>query len=259
MDTILSQRELRRYIKQITLPEIGIKGQEKLKKAKVLIVGAGGIGAPVLQYLCATGIGEVGLVEHDYVDEQNLQRQILYGEKDIGKLKTVITKEILEKQNSSCIVDVINLKFSKNNALKIIEKYNIIVDATDNFSSRYLINDACSIRNKVLVYGAIYKYEGQVSVFNYNNGPGLRCLFPETPLKHEAADPERLGIYGLLSGIIGLYMANEVVKVITGLGETLSGKLLLFDVRNYSNYIFSFPKNPVNFEIRDIENVDYKN
>ncbi|MFC2137548.1 ThiF family adenylyltransferase [Bacteroidota bacterium] len=257
MEVELTNREFRRYQKHIALPEIGKEGQQKIKTAKVLVIGVGGIGAPLLQYLCAMGIGTIGIVEHDLVSEDNLQRQILYGDKDVGKLKTIISKQNLENKNSFVDLKVINLKFNKQNAFKIIEDYEIIIDATDNFSTRYLINDTCIAKKKILVYGSVYKYEGQVSVFNYKNGPSLRCLYPEIPQNKQIVNPDGVGITGVLSGMAGVIMANEVIKIITGYGEVLSGKLLIFDCRNYSQYITCITKNPANFELRDIEGVDY--
>lgn len=259
MEEVLSHQEIRKYSKHIMLPEIGVTGQEKLKRAKVLVIGAGGIGSPVLQYLSSFGIGTIGIVEYDKVEEDNVQRQILYGEKDIGKLKSIISKQKLEEQNSFNTYKIVNLKFSKENALTIIDEYDIVIDATDNFSARYLINDTCILANKPLIYGSLYKFEGQVTVFNYNNGPSLRCLYSNQPDRDEIADPKRTGILGILAGIVGLFMVNEVIKIIIGYGELLSGKLLIFDIRNYTQYIYSFNKNPRNFDIEAIENIDYKN
>ncbi len=259
MKVELTNRELRKYQKHIMLPEIGEKGQQKIKNSKVLVIGVGGIGAPLLQYLCAMGIGTIGIVEHDLVSEDNLQRQILYGDKDVGKLKSIISKQNLENKNSFVDLKIINLKFSKQNAFTIVKDYDIVVDATDNFSTRYLINDVCLIKNKILVYGSIYKFEGQVSVFNYRGGPSLRCIFPEIPENKSIVNPDSVGVSGVLSGMVGIIMTNEIVKIITGYGEILTGKLLIYDLRNNSQYITFFTKNPSNFELRDIESVDYKN
>ena len=176
----LSDREKRRYQRHIMLPEIGETGQKKLKQAKVLVIGAGGLGCPVLQYLAAAGVGTIGIVDNDLVQESNLQRQILYGRNDLGKLKAIIAKQRLMELNGLPEYKVLNTYLSKENALGILRDYDIVVDATDNFSSRYLISDACVIMGKPLVFGAIYKFEGQVSVFNYKGGPSLRCLYPES-------------------------------------------------------------------------------
>ena len=164
---VLSPREIRRYDRQIMMPDIGINGQKKLKQAKVLVIGAGGLGCPALQYLTVAGVGNIGIAEFDMVDETNLHRQVLYGSGDIGKLKSIIAKKSLEHLNSLTGLDIYNLKCDRSNALRILEKYDIIVDATDNFDSRYVINDACVILGKPMVHGAIYKYEGVISVFNY--------------------------------------------------------------------------------------------
>jgi adenylyltransferase/sulfurtransferase len=228
---ILSQRELRRYNRQIMIPEIGTAGQEKLKKSKILVVGAGGLGCPVLQYLVAAGIGKVAIVEYDMVDETNLQRQILYGSDDVGKLKSIIAKNRLDHLNSLVDTEIYNLRLDASNALKIIDGFDIVVDATDNLGSRYTINDACVILNKPMVHGAIYKFEGQVSVFNFNGGPTYRCYNPRVDEKEfNNPSPAEVGVTGVLPGITGTFMANEVIKIITGSGMVLSGKVLLFNI-----------------------------
>jgi adenylyltransferase/sulfurtransferase len=233
VDSILSPREIRRYSKQIMIPEIGIVGQEKLKQAKVLVIGAGGLGCPVLQYLTAAGVGKIGVAEFDMVDESNLQRQVLYGSADVGKLKSIIAKNRLEHLNSFIDLDIFNLRLNSSNSLKILQKYDVIVDATDNLDARYIINDACVILGKPMVHGAIYKYEGLISVFNYKGGATYRCYNPETKNKvFKNPLPAGVGLFGVLPGIIGTYMANEVIKVITGTGEVLSGKILLINILN---------------------------
>ena len=163
------------------LPEIGAEGQGKLLQAKVLVVGAGGLGCPVLQYLAAAGVGVLGLMDDDVVDESNLQRQVLYGSRDIGKLKAIIAKQRLTESNDLSSYNVLNIRLNKKNVLNVVKDYDIVIDATDNFPSRYLINDACIILNKPMVYGAIYKFQGQVTVFNYKGGPSYRCLHPIPP------------------------------------------------------------------------------
>lgn len=247
----LSLRELRRYRKQIMIPGIGIEGQEKLKKASVLVIGAGGMGCPVLQYLAAAGIGKIGIVEFDFVDETNLHRQILYGSGDPGKLKSVIAKLRLEQLNPLIVTEVFNLRLDKHNAPDCIREYDIIVDATDNFETRYVINDACVILNKPMVHGAIYKFEGQVSVFNYHDGPTYRCYNPQqkdTVLTNQA--PSETGLFGVLPGITGTIMAIEVLKIITGTGTVLSGKLLLFNILDYSFHLIQIRNNPENHNIK---------
>lgn len=215
------------------IPEIGIVGQEKLKRAKVFVIGAGGLGCPVLQYLTAAGVGKIGVAEFDMVDESNLQRQVLYGSADVGKLKSIIAKNRLSHLNSFVDLEIFNLRLDTSNSLKILQKYDVVVDATDNLDARYIINDACVILDKPMVHGAIYKYEGLISVFNYKGGATYRCYNPET--KNEVFKnplPAGVGLFGVLPGIIGTYMANEVIKVITGTGEVLSGKILLINILN---------------------------
>ena len=220
------------------MSEIGVKGQEKLKNAKVLIIGAGGLGCPVLQYLTAVGVGTIGICDFDFVDESNLQRQILFNTEDIGKAKAKVAAKKLSLQNPNLKIITHNQKIDKTNALEILKDYDIVVDGSDNFPTRFLINDACVILGKILVFGAIYKFEGQLSVFNYKNGPTYRCLVPEEPVISENITCSQVGVIGVLPGIIGSYQANEVVKIITEIGNVMSGKILLIDtLRMEHNYI----------------------
>ena len=252
--SILSPREIRRYGKQIMIPEIGIAGQEKLKQAKVLVVGAGGLGCPVLQYLTAAGVGKIGIVEFDMVDETNLQRQILYGSPDIGKLKAIIAKNRLEHLSHLTEIEVFNLRIENRNSLKIFSEFDIIVDATDNFKARYVISDSCVILGKALVHGSIYKYEGAVSVFNYKGGPTYRCYNPEPPAgKHKNPAASEVGLFGVLPGITGTMMANEVIKIITETGEILSGKILIFNILNNSFNTFTVNNIPENHNIKELK------
>jgi molybdopterin/thiamine biosynthesis adenylyltransferase len=233
----LTPREIRRYHKQIMIPEIGQAGQELLKKARVLVVGAGGLGCPVLQYLAAAGAGKIGIVEFDKVDESNLQRQVLYGSLDVGKLKSIIAKNWLELLNSLIEIEIFNLRLDTTNAIDIINKFDLVVDATDNYETRYIINDACVILGKPMIHGSIFKFEGQASVFNYKGGPTYRCFNPY--LKNTTfinPKPAEVGLFGVLPGITGTIMANEVIKIITGNGMVLSGKLLTFNISNYTFY-----------------------
>lgn len=249
----LSQREIRRYGKQIMIPEIGLEGQEKLKHASVLVVGAGGLGCPVLQYLTVAGTGRLGIVEFDKVDETNLQRQVLYGSLDVGKLKSIIAKNRLEHLNSLVELEIINLRLEMANALTVLKNYDIIVDATDNYETRYIINDSCVILNKPMVHGAIYKFEGQVSVFNYKGGPTYRCFNPEiNEADYKNPKPADVGLMGVLPGITGTYMANEVIKIITGRGNVLSGKMLNFNIMENSFRIISFRNIPENHNISEL-------
>jgi adenylyltransferase/sulfurtransferase len=247
-----TDKEKRRYQRQIMLPEIGEAGQEKLKQASALVVGAGGLGCPVLQYLAAAGVGTIGIVDNDQVKESNLQRQILYGRTDLGKLKAIIASQRLTELNDIPAYNVLNTYLRPQNALNIMKDYDIIVDATDNFPSRYLISDACVILGKPLVYGAIYKFEGQVSVFNYKGGPTLRCLYPATDEGKSVPDSESIGVIGVLPGIIGSLQANEVLKIILQEGEVLSGKLFIMDIFNNRNYTVKIKTNPENLKIKEI-------
>ncbi len=246
MSVPLSDKELRRYQKQVMLPEIGREGQSLLKDARILVVGAGGLGAPVLQYITAAGAGYIGIADTDTVDEGNLQRQILFGSRDIGKLKAIIAKYRLAELNPGVRFDIHNVWINKENALDITGRYDMVVDATDNFPARYLINDACVINNMPMVHGAIYKYEGQVSVFNYRDGPTYRCLYPGVPEKGSFTDASESGILGVLPGMVGCCQAIEVIKIITGFGDVLSGILLCIDIRTHAFERFAIDPVPGN-------------
>lgn len=217
-----------RYNRHIILSEIGQKGQDKLRNAKVLVVGAGGLGCPILQYLAAAGIGTLGIIDFDIVEKSNLQRQILFGTSNLGQNKAEAAKKRLEDLNDDIAIIAYAEKLTYQNALQLFENYDIIVDGTDNFETRYLVNDACIITHKPLVFGAIYKFEGQVAVFNYRNGPSYRCLFPNMPQKNSVPNCSEVGVLGVLPGIIGSMQANEVLKIILSLGTVLSGKLLCY-------------------------------
>lgn len=245
---ILSSQKLRRYAPQMVLPEIGFEGQEKLKKAKVLVIGAGGLGSPVLQYLAAAGVGNIGIIDNEMVDESNLQRQVLYGGKDVGKLKTIIARQRIQELNELINVQIINLRMNEENSQQIIKDFDLIVDSTDNLESRCLINHACMVLNKPWIYGAIYKYEGQVSVFNFKEGPVYTDAFPVTAQEPES-DTETnnpKGILGVLPGIVGTIQAAEAIKIITGAGTTLSGKILVLDILQPMTYIIEIQKNTRN-------------
>jgi len=252
---MLSPQENIRYARHLILPEIGHEGQEKLKQAKVLVIGAGGLGCPVLQYLTAAGIGNIGIVDFDKVDASNLQRQVLYNTEDIGKFKAEVAKEKLGKQNPyiNFISHISHL--TSHNALEIISQYDIVVDGSDNFATRYLVNDTCVILNKILVFGSIYKFDGQVSVFNYKSGPTYRCLYPEPPVEGEVPNCAEIGVLGILPGICGTLMANEAIKIITGIREILSGKLLAFDALTMQFNTFHVALNPKNKKIDKL--IDY--
>lgn len=254
---MLSTEELRRYNRHIIMSEIGVEGQEKLKAAKVLVVGAGGLGCPVLQYLTAAGVGTLGICDFDFVSESNLQRQILFTLDDVGKSKAGVAASKLKMLNKHVDFVVHNEMLSKNNVLSLFEKYDIIVDGSDNFPTRFLVNDACVISKKPLVFGAIYKFEGQLSVFNYNNGPTYRCLVPEEPDASEMPSCSQIGVIGVLPGIIGSYQANEVIKIITGIGEVLSGKLLMIDTLKLQHTLLSVSRNDEVANIKELS--DYGN
>jgi adenylyltransferase/sulfurtransferase len=237
-ENILSPRELRRYSRQIMIPEIGTEGQEKLKRSRVLIVGAGGLGCPVLQYLAAAGAGKIAIVEFDMVDESNLQRQILYGSDDMGKLKAIIAKNRLESLNSLIDIEIFNLRLDASNSIRIIKNFDIVVDATDNIETRYVIDDACAAFRIPMIHGAIYKFEGEVSVFNYNGGQPYRSFNPPSDrTDFRNPKPADVGLLGVLPGITGTFMANEAIKIITGIRGVLSGSVLIFNILDYSFHI----------------------
>lgn len=232
---MLSFSEKNRYQKHLLLPQIGLEGQLKLKNAKVLVVGAGGLGCPVLLYLAAAGVGKIGILDADVVDITNLQRQILYRIEDIGSPKASTAASHLAKINDTIEYEAVKQNLRPENAENFIKNYDIIVDCTDNFTARYLINDYCVKLNKPFVYGAIHQFEGQISVFNFkdvdgNLGPTYRCLFPEQPSDLEIPNCASIGVLGILPGILGMYQANEVIKMITGIGIILNGQLLMIDL-----------------------------
>ncbi|ULC58498.1 HesA/MoeB/ThiF family protein [Flaviramulus sp. BrNp1-15] len=249
-----------RYNRHIILSEIGQKGQDKISKAKVLVIGAGGLGCPVLQYLAAAGVGTLGIIDFDVVELSNLQRQVLFGTSSLGENKAIAAKKRLEDLNDSISIIAYAEKLTYQNALKLFKAYDIIVDGSDNFETRYLVNDASVITNKSLVFGAIYKFEGQVSVFNYNNGPSYRCLFPNPPQKDTVPNCSDIGVLGVLPGIIGSMQANEVLKIILGIGTTLSGKLLCYNAltSNTTNLKINKSEEAINSVLKDINNFHKK-
>lgn len=225
-------QEFLRYNRQTILPEIGDEGQEKLKKARVLVIGAGGLGCPVLQYIATAGIGFIGIMDFDTIEIHNLHRQILYTENEIGKEKAIIAKELVSKLNPLIEVEAINAKLTSENASTIIQQYDVIVDGSDNFATRYLVNDTCVQFQKPLIYGSILKFEGQVAVFNHNGSKNLRDLFPEMPDPKEVPNCNLNGVLGTLPGIIGTMMAHETLKLILEL-PTLKNELVLFNTLNW--------------------------
>tara|TARA_R110002020_G_scaffold100493_3_gene237532 strand:- start:137 stop:1204 length:1068 start_codon:yes stop_codon:yes gene_type:complete len=229
-----------RYNRQINLPQVGSRGQQKLEQAKILVIGAGGLGCAVLPYLVSAGIGKIGIIDGDTVDETNLQRQVLYSESSIGKSKATEAKAKLETLNSTIIIESYNEFLNPQNALSVLKEYDIIVDATDTISIRYLINDACVLANKPFVYGSVYRFEGQISVFNYKNGPTYRCLFKDE--KSIVQNCAEVGVLGSTVGFVGMLQANEVMKLILEIGEVLSGKLLMYNALTNDQNIFQFNK-----------------
>lgn len=225
-------QEFLRYNRQTILPEIGDEGQEKLKKAKVLVIGAGGLGCPVLQYIATAGVGFIGIIDFDTIEMHNLHRQILYTENEIGKEKAIVAKEVVSKLNPLIEVVAITEKLTIENASAIIAQYDVIVDGSDNFSTRYLVNDTCVILQKPLVYGSILRFEGQVAVFNHKGSKNLRDLFPEIPDPKDVPNCNVNGVLGTLPGIIGTMMAHETLKLIMEL-PTLRNELILFNTLNW--------------------------
>jgi sulfur-carrier protein adenylyltransferase/sulfurtransferase len=237
-----------RYNRHIILSEIGQAGQAKLSNAKVLVVGAGGLGCPVLQYLAAAGVGMLGIIDFDVVETSNLQRQVLFGTSSLRKNKAKAAKIRLEDLNNDISIKAYPESLTYQNAIDLCNQYDIIVDGSDNFETRYLVNDACIITNKPLVFGAIYKFEGQVSVFNYQNGPSYRCLFPNPPQKDAVPNCSEIGVLGVLPGIIGTMQANEVLKIILGIGNVLSGKLFCYNALTSLTSILKISKSEEQFE-----------
>lgn len=239
---MLEKKEKERYNRHLLLDKVGMEGQLKLKAAKVLVIGAGGLGCPILQYLTAAGVGNIGVIDFDTVDISNLQRQILFTENDLGKNKAEVAVKRLSQLNGMVSFDVFTDRLTTNNAIELFEMYDIVIDGTDNFSTRYLVNDASVLTNTPLVYGSIYLFEGQVSVFNYKGGPSYRCLFPTPPKHGSVKNCNEIGVIGVLPGVIGTQQANEAIKIILEIGEPLNGKLMLYDALKASYITISVEK-----------------
>jgi len=250
---MLKKEEQKRYARHLSLEQVGEQGQYKLKAAKVLVVGAGGLGAPVLQYLTAAGVGAIGILDFDTVDESNLQRQVIYRSADVGKYKAEAAAKHLKALNSFVDFEVYNEQLTPENALNVLKDYDIILDGTDNFPTRYLINDACIILDKPFVHGSIFKFQGQVSVFNYQNGPSYRCLYPQAPDVLEAPNCSEVGVLGVLPGLIGTQMATECIKMILGIGTVLSGKMEVVDVLENTHLKLTIQRNEANFKRMQLE------
>lgn len=222
-------RGLRRYSRHLLIPEVGVGGQERLSSARVLCIGAGGLGSPALQYLAAAGVGRLGVIDDDVVDESNLQRQTLFATSDIGKSKAeVATRRVLEI-NPLIAADAIKVRFDVGNARELVRLYDVVLDCTDRFSTRYVVNDACWLEGKPDVYASIFRFDGQVSVFWRDRGPCYRCLFPQAPPAGAVPTCAEGGVLGVLAGITGAFQANEVLKIVLGIGEVLTGRVLLID------------------------------
>lgn len=252
----LTKAEKQQYTRHLILEEIGLEGQLKLKRAKILVIGAGGLGCPILQYLSAAGVGSIGIIDNDVVEQSNLQRQILYTHQDIGKNKAESAFKHLQLLNPYIKFDVYKTRLTKDNALDLFEKYDIVIDGTDNFSTKYLINDAAVLVKKPVVFGSIYKFEGQVSVFNYKNGPTYRCLYPTPSKPSDVPNCSEIGVLGVLPGIIGALQANEVLKIICQIGDVLSEKLLTYNLLTMQQTLFNFKKNDA-LQIKALAN-DYE-
>lgn len=241
---LLTPTETARYARHLILDDVGMTGQRTFKAASVLCVGAGGLGSPLLTYLAAAGVGRIGIVDFDIVDESNLQRQIIHGTSDLGQPKVESAARRIQELNPHCTIDLHPVPLSSDNALKILKDYDVIVDGTDNFPTRYLINDACAILGKPWVYGSIYKFEGQASVFNHAGGPNYRDLYPEPPPPGSTPSCAEGGVLGVLPGIIGCIQATETLKILLGKGDTLSGRLLLYDALSMRFHELKLRKDP---------------
>ncbi len=266
-DIQFSKAELARYDRHIIIPEFGLQAQQKLKAAKVLVVGSGGLGSPLLLYLAAAGVGTIGIVDFDVVDDSNLQRQVLFGKEDVGKLKTEAAKNRLESLNPHIEIRLHNTRLTSENALDILQDYDVVADGTDNFPTRYLVNDAAVLLHKTNVYASIFQFEGQVTVFNYTDkegvlGPNYRDLYPTPPPPGLVPSCAEGGVLGVLPGIVGSLQASEVIKVITGIGEPLNGRLFLFDALNFETRTFKIKRredNPLNGKNPSINKlIDYE-
>ncbi|WP_414577500.1 molybdopterin-synthase adenylyltransferase MoeB [Anabaena sp. CCY 9402-a] len=255
-DIQLTKDDYERYSRHLILPEVGVEGQKRLKSASVLCIGTGGLGSPLLLYLAAAGIGRIGIVDFDVVDTSNLQRQVIHGTSWVGKPKIESAKNRIHEINPYCQVDLYETRLSSENALDIIRPYDIVVDGTDNFPTRYLVNDACVLLDKPNVYGSIFRFEGQATVFNYEGGPNYRDLYPEPPPPGMVPSCAEGGVLGILPGMIGIIQATETVKIILGNGNTLSGRLLLYNALDMKFRELKLRPNPIRPVIEKL--IDYE-
>lgn len=244
MSSLAGRAELRRYSRHLLIPEVGLAGQERLSAARVLVVGAGGLGSPILAYLAAAGVGRIGIVDDDVVDLTNLQRQILYATADVDRSKAEVAAERLHALNPQIALDVIARRLDAGNAREIIRLYDVVVDGTDSFGSRYLINDACVLEGKPDVYGSIFRFDGQVSIFGRPDGPCYRCLYPEPPPEELVPNCAEGGVLGVLAGVVGTWQASETLKLILGIGSPLVGRLALIDALDARVREVRVPRDP---------------
>jgi len=256
---MLTEEEKYRYSRHIKLNEVGEEGQLKLKKSSVLVVGAGGLGCPVLQYLTAAGVGTIGVIDFDKIELSNLQRQVLFTTNDVGKNKAEVACQKLSELNPLVKFCVYPERLTTDNALELFNQFDIVIDGSDNFSTRYLVNDTAVITNTPLVYGAVHKFEGQVSVFNYQNGPSYRCLYPEPPSPGTAPNCSDIGVLGVLPGLIGTHQANEAIKIILGVGKVLSGELLVINALTNETLKLTISRNLAEFDKVSERALEFKN
>jgi molybdopterin/thiamine biosynthesis adenylyltransferase/rhodanese-related sulfurtransferase len=260
--TDLSHEEIRRYSRHLIMPEVGIEGQKRLKAASVLLIGTGGLGSPTALYLAAAGIGRIGLVDYDVVDESNLQRQVIHGISTVGVLKVESAEKRLRDLNPDIQIDLHNVPLTSDNALELFEPYDVIVDGTDNFPTRYLVNDACVKLGKPNVYGSIFRFDGQLSVFYAKEGPCYRCMFPEPPPPGLVPSCAEGGVLGILPGTVGTMQATEALKLILGIGEPMIGRMMLYDALDMEFNTIRVQKDPncpvCSIAPEDVELIDYE-
>jgi len=249
---MLSAEERQRYARHLSLPDFGEAAQERLGRGRVLVIGAGGLGSPALLYLAAAGVGHIVVVDNDHVDASNLQRQILYRESDIGRLKAEVAAERLRELNHLVTIEAVPKRFSRESALALVRATDVVVDGSDNFATRYLVNDACVMTDRPFVYGAIQGFDGQLAVFNWQGGPTYRCLFPEPIASELAPNCAQAGVLGVLPGIVGTWQATEAIKILSGVGVPLSGKLLLWNALTMAVQTVSLAADPRSRPIQDL-------
>lgn len=242
--TRFSKAELERYTRHLVMPEVGLRGQKRLKESSVLIVGAGGLGTPAAIYLAAAGVGRIGIVDFDRIERSNLHRQILYSESDVGKRKVQVAKARLRDINPNVEVETYSEELDSSNAMRILKGYDVVVDGSDNFPTRYLVNDACVFLGKPDVYASVFRFDGQASVFFSEEGPCYRCLYPEPPPAEEVQSCNEAGVFGVLPGIMGGMQAAETINLLLGSGSTLVGRLVVFDAKKMQFSSFKLKKNP---------------